>query len=168
MKRIFRDDDIAETTNVERFKFIDSFFKKYSVDHYIAIIVNGFANNKELVEYIKDNPHIKPHVHGWDHIDYMKEPARLKHDLLLCKEELEKSLGQTPTIWFPPWNHADELTIRLAKEAGFETSYVKASLSYYVQNMGNIEYDVLNLHYWADSDTHFLDTALKIYTNQYV
>ena len=175
-KIIFRDDDIgygyfipSENRHLSyeyvlsKFVEVDQLFIKYGVDHHIAIVANHFEKAKELIEYIKKHPHIKPQLHCWDHDDYAKlDDHKVINDLKNGAKKIHDTLGIIPTVFYPPFNSINEFGKLAAKMNGMDTSYRKMSLSGYLR--GRLD-DVINFHYWAD-ECKDLEAALKKYTGK--
>lgn len=157
---IFRDDDICHTTKLDRFIEMDELFKKYNVDHTIAIITKDLEKNPDLIQYIKDNPHIKVQSHGWEHIRY-SDMQLFKEHLELSKKKLTEIFGQTPTVWYPAWNETNKEMDKVANEVGLSPYPNHISISGYVRLNGKTDKDTINMHYWAE-EMKFLESALKI------
>ena len=167
-KIIFRDDDINFTTDLKRFKLIDELFIKYGVDHTIAVIANGLEKSPELIEYIKSHQHIKVQGHCWDHTDStVKDPNKLREELGMARNKVIELFGVPPVIWYPPWNKVTQENIDVALGLVLQTSFIKVSTSQYVKVDGDVTEEAINFHYWADSDTMFLEPALQIYKKHY-
>ena len=158
---IFRDDDIFFLTKIERFKRVDSLFMEYGIEHHIAILCNRFEEHTELIDYIRKNKHIIPQIHGWEHIDYTHHHDLIKEHLNLCIAKFKELKLSKPTIWFPPWNKADDISVYLAQELGLITLNKKNTITDYIQDIDYDLGDVINFHYWADQDVAMLDPALK-------
>lgn len=165
---VFRDDDINFTTDLKRFKLIDELFIKYGVDHTIAVIANGLEKNPDLIAYINEHPHIKVQIHCWDHTDStIKDNDVLRDELRRAKAKVTELFHREPTIWYPPWNKVLQTNIEVAEGLKLRVSHIKVSTSTYVKCNGDVEEEAINFHYWADSDTMFLEPALQIYKKHY-
>ncbi len=176
---IFRDDDINFLTDLDQFKRVDSLFKFYGVPHTIAIIAKDIEKSPDLVAYIKANSHIKVELHAWQHVDFTKIGEReLEEHFNLAVKKIEEIFGKKPTTWYPPWNKTNSFVNAIAEKCGLIASWKQTSLMYFVkqnslvytlknklQNTGRLDFNVINFHYWADSDLMFLDPALEYYAH---
>lgn len=162
---IFRNDDVSRLTNLDEFKQVDALFIEYKVDHHIALIAKDLEKHPELISYIKDNKHIKVHVHCNEHIHFIKEEntGKLKSDLLSAIKTIKEVFDQQPVYWFPPWNEINDKTLEIAKGVGLIPSFEKFSLDRFINNEGHMA-GVLNFHSWHYPDCQRLDTALSLYT----
>jgi peptidoglycan/xylan/chitin deacetylase (PgdA/CDA1 family) len=161
---IFRDDDISVLTDLPEFMKVDSIFKKYGVQHTIAVIVKDIENNAELVGYIKANSHIKVQLHCWEHIKFTENHDLLKEHFALALAKLKEVFNVTPTILYPPWNESDERVEKIARSFGLIVSTNKITLSQYLRVKGQVAEDTINFHYWHDEDAMLIDPALRIYS----
>lgn len=172
---VFRDDDIgfAHTAHkgeivmdydfiTKKFIDIDQLFIKYGVKHTIAVIAKDIDKATELVEYIKDHPHIDVQLHCWTHDDFTElTQTEIFDQLKKGKQILKEAFGKDVKIFYPPYNKVNDLVVRTAETLGLKTSFLKMSLQNYLNGYTN---DVINFHYWAD-ECKDLENALKKYTN---
>lgn len=163
---IWRDDDIQVISDVPEFTRVDSFFKKYGVEHTIAVIAKDIENNAELVNYINANPHIKVQLHCWEHIKFTENTDILGEHLVLGIEKLKQVFNVKPTILYPPWNESNREVQVIAHRLGLKVSNQKISLTQYLKVKGSVAEDVINFHFWHDEDAMLLEPALRIYTEK--
>lgn len=161
---IFRDDDISVLTDMPEFTRVDAIFKKYGVEHTIAVIAKDIEKNAALVDYINANPHIKVQLHCWEHIKFTENTDMLGGHLVLGIDKLKEVFNVTPTILYPPWNESDRQVMVIAHKLGLTVSNKKITLTQYIRVRGQVAEDVINFHYWHDEDAMLLDPALRIYT----
>lgn len=162
---IWRCDDVFYKTNLDRFVWVDSLFKRYGVRHTLAVVARDIGRAKDLVTYIRAQDHIDVQLHGWEHIDYTVHHDLIPSHLKLAVKEVQKHLGIRPTIWYPPWNHADARMREHAANMGLTVSTEKISLAQYVRK-GHHGPAILNFHYWADAEVMLLEPALQVYTGR--
>lgn len=156
---IFRDDDISESTCLDRFKSVDSIFREYKVDHTVAVIAAGIEANTPLVDYINAHPHIKVQLHCWTHghnreTDSMPRmgPTRLADDLANGIEKLLSVFGVRASVLYPPWNETDATVERVAGGIGLIVSHKKTSLEAFIRASGRAAGGVVNFHYWSERE----------------
>ncbi len=159
---IFRDDDISHTTDLAAFHKVHNFFREAIVLHTIALIVKDIDTNPELVDYIKTQ-NIDVQIHCWTHYDLTSDIEQAEKDLKLCIDTIEEVLNERPTTLYPPWNKTSKELEIMACHLGLRVSTEKGSLEHYILNQGNVDYDVINFHYWAQQEIILLEPALKIY-----
>lgn len=165
---IFRDDDISYLTKLEDFKRVHSLFEKYNVMHTVAVIAKDLDKNPELVEYLKSNKLIDVQLHCWEHYDMsITDKDTLYKDISEGIRTIIDILGVEITTLYPPWNKSSEILEDVAVgELGLTVSNKKITLSAYIRCAGQVEEDVINFHYWADSECIFIEPALKIYSQK--
>mgnify|MGYP003442795447 FL=1 len=163
---IFRDDDLSYLTKLDDFKRVHSLFEKYNVMHTVAVIAKDLDKNPELVEYLKSNKLIDVQLHCWEHYD-----MSITDDVTL-NTDIERAIGELFVLGFdvntlyPPWNKSSAALEEVSSNLGLSVSNKKITLAAYIRCAGHVEEDVINFHYWADSECIFIEPALKIYTQK--
>ncbi|HWB64867.1 MAG TPA: polysaccharide deacetylase family protein [Chitinophagales bacterium] len=164
-RMIFRNDDINVNTECNLFESLDALFKKYRVEHHIAIITNNIEQNAPLINYIRANKHIIPQVHCNIHHDFstliLEEAYK---DIYTASSKIFDLFGRAPTVWYPPYNKTNHEVNAIAESFGLKSRPDKISLSQYIRKQGNVAEDTINFHYWNIPDIQLLETALKIAT----
>lgn len=162
---IWRDDDISAITKLEQFRFVHEIFKGFGLVHTIAVIAKDIEKNKELVDYINDHKKsIDVQLHCWEHYDHKElSEEKLREFFRKGIDSIHNSFGLTPKIFYPPWNSVSGLAIQVAESFNLQTRPQKCSLKNYIDNNGQVSFDVVNFHYWYEPEVNDLYKALKIH-----
>jgi len=165
---IFRDDDISAITKLEQFRFVHEIFIFFGVTHTLAIIAKDIERNENLVRYINDHKkELDLQLHCYEHFDHSKSDSLMvTASLNFGRNKIEKVFGETPTIFFPPWNAVNPDLYISCKILGLECKPEKISLDQYIRKNGDVSEDVINFHYWHEPEVNDLYRALKIYTSK--
>lgn len=102
-----RDDDIGlPGTDIDKLKKVHETLCSVSGLIHIPTII-GCGLDKELNKFLREEyeeGRLIPEVHGWEHIDYGKLPAKeIEKHLKLTIEAVTEATGYTPTKFYTPW-----------------------------------------------------------------
>lgn len=143
MKFVIRDDDLnyfSKPDDIERWyadifaqgipvgfatiPFVKGVSDVYTADAPKDDIEHPISNNRELIEYVKGNPHIEILQHGVNHdrIDGIFEYARKVplEKTRRGKEELERAFGAKVRVFVPPHDWIHKSGIRSVEAAGLD------------------------------------------------
>ena len=140
---MYRDDDIAVTSNINLLLQVHSLFIKYNKIHTIAVLMEDIWENKEVWHWLMTAPNLEICLHGWDHKDYsVMSEEDIRHDLNLCFDYWKRRLADHKKSYIPikkflpPWNRVSAALIKVCDEFGLEVD----------NRVGGVVY---NFHYWA-------------------
>jgi peptidoglycan/xylan/chitin deacetylase (PgdA/CDA1 family) len=95
----------------------------------------GFYMSDNQIKELSQSPLITVGCHTEDHMDLKGRSETLQRkEIFGCKKQLESLIGMTVRHFAYPYGAYDPTTIRLVKEAGFETASTTNPGSYQSQN----------------------------------
>lgn len=158
MYRLYRDDDISVTSDINLLKKVHEYFIKYNKIHTVAVLMKDIWDNKEIWYWLMTAKNLSIGLHGWKHKNY----SELSAPKIAC--DIHKSLqywrlhvtrgnynAELNHVFYPPWNAVGQELISACKDAGFAVD-------------SRVGGEVFNFHYWACQDqAHMsaLEEALK-------
>lgn len=158
MFKMYRDDDICVTSNIEILRRVHEFFIKYNKVHTIAVLMEDIWENKEVWHWLMTAPNLEICLHGWDHKDFsVMTKEDIRADFKLCLDYWVRRLKDHKKEFIPikkflpPWNRVSEDLKVVCAEFGLEVD-------------NRVGGEVYNFHYWALYDPEriaALEEALK-------
>ena len=143
MYKMFRDDDIAVTSNCDLLRRVHELFITRNKVHTIAVLMKDIWENKEVWYWLMTAPNLEICLHGWDHKDFsIMSEEEIRHDITLALAYWKSRLAchkkeYIPIKTFlPPWNRISPALIKVSQEFGMAVD-------------NRVGGEVYNFHYWA-------------------